>query len=68
MRDTASQTVGCITPIDFFDWVRSHQRAETDLVKRSHMACIIKFNNLVQRQQALGRGVTSEPVVPKVGN
>ncbi len=43
--------------VDFFQWVKSHQKAETNLTKRSHMATIIKHYNLVQRQQALGQAI-----------
>ncbi len=71
MRDTAPTALGCITAIDLKAWCLSRQRQlndPKDLQKREHMACIIKYHNLVERQAALGRAMNVQNAVPKVGN
>lgn len=52
--------------INFLQWVKSHQRTETNLSKREHMACIIKHANLVERQAKLGQDIRLAHVSPKV--
>ena len=53
--------------IDFFNWVKRRQRFENDLIKRSHMSTIIKYYNLLERCELLGRDIKSAHAVPKGG-
>lgn len=53
--------------IDFFQWVKSHQKAELNLTKRSHMASVIKYSNLIARQLRVGIHARSALDAPKSG-
>lgn len=46
-------------------WVKRHQKGETNLTRRSHMAGIIKYYNLLARADLLGRDFKSVSDAPK---
>ncbi len=54
--------------INLLGWCLKNQRKIDDITKRQHVACIIKYHNLVERQLTLGRSMSKPVVVPKVGN